>query len=58
MKSLVSYDPWLGDMRPVGHVHPSPHEDSDTGGGESGSPLRKGMRAAGGEMLPMMGNQY
>ena len=38
------------------------HSDSDGGGGVdeggSGSPLRKGMRAGGGEMLPMMGDQF
>lgn len=40
----------------LAHSHPSQEMDIDThhGDGTSGSPLRRGMRAAGGEMLPMM----
>lgn len=38
------------------------HSDDDGEGGVdeggSGSPLRRGMRAGGGEMLPMMGDRF
>ena len=60
-KEAGSYEAFLREMQEVGnlHSHPHRHNSGDSGGGgDSGSPLRQGMRAAGGEMLPMMRDQY
>ncbi|MCJ1395849.1 hypothetical protein MMC18_008735 [Xylographa bjoerkii] len=58
-KESAGYEAFLREMQEVGNVHPHAHSRSDvTAGGDSGSPLRQGMRAAGGEMLPMMRDQY
>ena len=58
-KESAGYEAFLREMQEVGNVHPHAHSRSDVPvGGDSGSPLRQGMRAAGGEMLPMMRDQY
>lgn len=58
-KSSGSYEAFLREMQEAGTVHSHSRNHSDVvAGGESGSPLRQGMRAAGGEMLPMMRDQY
>ena len=58
LKRPGSYESFLREMQEVENVHNHRHGGQNKGGGESGSPLRQGMRAAGGEMLPMMRDQY
>ncbi|MCJ1407878.1 hypothetical protein MMC19_001949 [Ptychographa xylographoides] len=55
-KEPGGYEAFMREMQEVGNVHPHSHGSQD--GPEHGSPLRQGMRAAGGEMLPMMRDQY
>lgn len=60
-----SYDAFLQEMMNIGQGHSELHNHGtrdgsgrSTSDGISGSPLREGMRAAGGEMLPMMQDHY
>jgi hypothetical protein len=63
IKEEPAYDTFLQGLRHPAHPHPHGHGGQDvvhgsSSDGTSGSPLRQGMRGAGGEMLPMMQDRY
>ena len=55
VKGTGSYESFLRNLQHTG----GGHARSDSGGAkDAGSPLRRGMRDGGGEMLPMKGDRF